>query len=80
MLRETSTAEAPWTIVEGEDERYRHLTIGKVLLEAMSQSTLERAGQLHRVQVLRRWCTHDEVSSRPRSWWHRELEQDRHER
>ena len=47
MLRETSTAEAPWTIVEGEDERYRHLTIGKVLLESMSQSTLERKPRPH---------------------------------
>ncbi len=30
MLRESSTAEAPWTIVEGTDERYRNLTVGKV--------------------------------------------------
>ena len=35
MLRETSTADAPWTIVEGTDERYRHLTVGKVLLETL---------------------------------------------
>ena len=35
MLRETSTAEGPWTVVEGTDERYRHLTVGKVLLDAM---------------------------------------------
>jgi polyphosphate:AMP phosphotransferase len=35
MLRTTSTAEAPWTIVEGADERYRSLTIGTVRLEAI---------------------------------------------
>lgn len=34
-LRETSSAEAPWIIVEGSDERYRSLTVGKVLLEAI---------------------------------------------
>jgi AMP-polyphosphate phosphotransferase len=38
MLRETSTAEAPWTIVEGTDERYRHVTVGKVLLAAMQRA------------------------------------------
>ena len=34
-LRETSTAEAPWIVVEGADPRYRSLTVGKILLEAM---------------------------------------------
>jgi polyphosphate:AMP phosphotransferase len=34
-LRETSTAEAPWTVVEGADARYRNLMVGKILLEAM---------------------------------------------
>ncbi|WP_287129587.1 polyphosphate:AMP phosphotransferase [Candidatus Cyanaurora vandensis] len=33
MLRETSTAEAPWMIVEGTDHRFRELTVGRVLLE-----------------------------------------------
>ena len=37
MLRETSTGEAPWTIVEGTDERYRNLTVGKILLAAMQR-------------------------------------------
>jgi polyphosphate:AMP phosphotransferase len=36
-LRETSTADAPWTVVEGLDPRYRSLTVGKVLLEAMRE-------------------------------------------
>ncbi len=35
MLRETSTAEAPWVVVDGSDHCFRSLTIGKVLLEAM---------------------------------------------
>lgn len=34
-LRETSTAEAPWIVVEGADARYRNLTVGKILLEAL---------------------------------------------
>jgi AMP-polyphosphate phosphotransferase len=37
MLRETSIATAPWYVVEGVDERYRMLTIGKILLNAMRQ-------------------------------------------
>ena len=47
MLRETSTAEAPWTIVEGENDRYRHLTIGKVLLDAVAQASAERKPRPH---------------------------------
>ena len=35
MLRATSTAEAPWLIVEGKDERYRNLTIGTAILTAL---------------------------------------------
>ncbi len=34
-LRETSTAEAPWIVVEGTDPHYRSLTVGKILLEAL---------------------------------------------
>ncbi|MEK7811891.1 MAG: polyphosphate:AMP phosphotransferase [Pseudomonadota bacterium] len=34
-LRETSTAEAPWIVVEGADARYRNLTMGKTLLDAV---------------------------------------------
>jgi polyphosphate:AMP phosphotransferase len=36
-LRHTSTGEAPWTVVEGEDARYRSLTVGKLLLAAMRE-------------------------------------------
>ncbi|MFC1867965.1 polyphosphate:AMP phosphotransferase [Thermodesulfobacteriota bacterium] len=34
-LRETSTGVAPWIVVEGVDARYRSLTVGKILLEAL---------------------------------------------
>jgi polyphosphate:AMP phosphotransferase len=34
-LRETSTGEAPWIIVEGVDPRYRYLTVGRTLLDAL---------------------------------------------
>jgi len=34
-LRETSTAAAPWMIVEGTDGNYRNLTVGKQVLEAI---------------------------------------------
>ncbi len=35
VIRHTSTAEAPWIIVEGADPRYRSLTIGKVIHESI---------------------------------------------
>lgn len=34
-LRSTSTAEAPWIVIEGTDPRYRSLTAGKILLEVL---------------------------------------------
>ncbi|MBS2028908.1 MAG: polyphosphate:AMP phosphotransferase [Deltaproteobacteria bacterium] len=34
-LRRTSTGEAPWIVIDGADERYRNLTVGRELLEAM---------------------------------------------
>ncbi len=35
VIRHTSTAEAPWIIIEGADARYRSLTVGKVILETI---------------------------------------------
>jgi polyphosphate:AMP phosphotransferase len=35
LVRRTNTAEAPWTIVEGADRRYRNLTVARTLLEAL---------------------------------------------
>jgi polyphosphate:AMP phosphotransferase len=42
MLRETSTADAPWTVVEGEDDRYRNITVGMVLLDAMTRIVADK--------------------------------------
>jgi polyphosphate:AMP phosphotransferase len=43
VIRNTSTAEAPWLIVEGSDARYRSLTVGKTILKAI-QERLKLAG------------------------------------
>jgi polyphosphate:AMP phosphotransferase len=43
-LRATSTAEAPWIVIEGTDPRYRSLTAGNILLEAM-RKRLEHPAQ-----------------------------------
>jgi len=34
-LRQTSQGYAPWTVVDGSDERYRSVTVGTVLLESI---------------------------------------------
>lgn len=36
-LRETSTGDAPWIVVEGEDPYYRSLTVGKYIEKAIRQ-------------------------------------------
>jgi polyphosphate:AMP phosphotransferase len=36
-LRDTSTAEAPWTVVEATDAHYRDLTVGRTLLDAIKR-------------------------------------------
>ena len=51
-LRETSTGEAPWTIVEGADANYRYLTVGQVLLDAMRERLDGAAPTLPRMNVL----------------------------
>ena len=43
MIRETSTGEAPWIVIDGSDHRYRTLTVGKVLLDAVRRR-LDSAG------------------------------------
>jgi len=35
VLRDTSTAEAPWTVIEATEPHYRNLTVGRSLLDAM---------------------------------------------
>ena len=34
-LRQTSQGHAPWTVVDGSDERYRSVTVGTILLESV---------------------------------------------
>jgi polyphosphate:AMP phosphotransferase len=47
VIRRTSTAEAPWLIVEGEDANYRNLTVGKVILKAIDDRlALEQTPQV----------------------------------
>lgn len=43
IIRHTSTAEAPWTIVEGYDPHYRSMTVGKTILDAI-RKRLDEAG------------------------------------
>ena len=43
MLRESSTGDAPWYVVEGTDERYRNLTVGRILLDAMQRTIAAQA-------------------------------------
>ena len=47
VLRQTSTAHAPWIVVEGGDFRYRHLTVGTLLRDAM-QNRLALAARRRR--------------------------------
>lgn len=37
VLRATNTAKAPWIIVEGTDDEYRSLTVGRIVLDAMKR-------------------------------------------
>ena len=41
-IRQTSSGEAPWIVVEGTNARYRGLTVGKEVLEAMRERSEER--------------------------------------
>jgi len=47
VLRETSTADAPWVIVEGTDWRYRSLSVGKILLETLRKRLDHQSKVLH---------------------------------
>jgi hypothetical protein len=57
VLRETSTAEAPWIVVEGEDANYRSLTVGKLLLKEIRKG-LEAQPELKSVLVMLRHYYH----------------------
>ena len=37
LLRLTNTPWAPWVVIEGEDDRYRSLTVGQIVLQALQK-------------------------------------------
>jgi AMP-polyphosphate phosphotransferase len=53
-LRETSTGEAPWFIVEGVDERYRDLTVGGIVLDALNRANTPPTAAQRRVERAQR--------------------------
>src|SRR3990167_2899889 len=44
VLRVSNTAHAPWIIVEGTDDEYRSLTVGRIVLDAMKRR-LQQTGR-----------------------------------
>jgi polyphosphate:AMP phosphotransferase len=44
-LQRTSTAQAPWTIVEGVDERYRSLTVATAIRDAIRKALAQNVGE-----------------------------------
>ena len=42
LLRETSTGDAPWMIIEGTDPNFRYLTAGTLLLEALKRRLADK--------------------------------------
>jgi polyphosphate:AMP phosphotransferase len=46
VLRVTNTAKAPWIIVEGTDDNYRSLTVGRIVLDAMSKRLRQNERQM----------------------------------
>ena len=51
-LRETSSAHAPWFVVEGTDPNYRYLTVGRTILDALKQRLAGRKLAVHRPAAL----------------------------
>lgn len=49
VIRHTSTAEAPWLIVEGADTHYRNLTVGNIILKAIRERLNQDANPASRV-------------------------------
>jgi AMP-polyphosphate phosphotransferase len=42
VLRQTSTGDAPWVVVEGNDANYRSLTVGTVILESLRKRLADK--------------------------------------
>jgi polyphosphate:AMP phosphotransferase len=45
FLRMTNTAWAPWVVVEGTDDRYRSLTVGQIVLDALKKKLADTEQQ-----------------------------------
>jgi len=45
LLRTTNTPWAPWIIVEGTDDRYRSLTVGKTILDSLQKRLADKREQ-----------------------------------
>lgn len=45
VLRLTNTPWAPWIVVSGEDDRYRSLTVGKIILDALRKRLADEGRQ-----------------------------------
>jgi polyphosphate:AMP phosphotransferase len=46
VLRVTNTAKAPWIIVEGTDDNYRSLTVGRIVLDAIQRRLVQGRQQV----------------------------------
>ena len=42
VLRDTSTGQAPWTVIESGDDRYRNITAGRAILEQLQRHLAQR--------------------------------------
>ena len=51
VLRETSTAAAPWIIVEGFDANYRNLTVGKQILDTVRRRLDDQKSAPHMISA-----------------------------
>jgi AMP-polyphosphate phosphotransferase len=49
VLRMTNTPWAPWIVVEGTDDRYRSLTVGRMILDALKQRLADPRDQIYPV-------------------------------
>ena len=46
VLRVSNTAHAPWIIIEGTDDEYRSLTVGRIVLDAMRKRVAQEKRQM----------------------------------
>ena len=52
FLRRTSTAEAPWVVIPGDDRRYRSLTLGRHMLAALRERLAAKGRSVRPARVL----------------------------